>query len=61
MLSDARGIYGKNFDRLRQLKTKFDPGNVFNKSHAIAPSLTNGSLKAVETGHLKVTVRSIDH
>lgn len=37
LLSDARGIYGGNFDRLRCLKSKFDPDNVFNKSHAIVP------------------------
>ena len=57
LLSDARGIYGKNFDRLRQLKTRFDPGNIFNKSHAIVPSTTHDFLKTEETGQFKVTMR----
>ncbi|KAL8703408.1 MAG: hypothetical protein Q9201_003411 [Fulgogasparrea decipioides] len=43
LLSDARGIYGHNYDRLRRLKTKYDRDNVFNKSHAIAPPVMNGT------------------
>ncbi|KAL8724791.1 MAG: hypothetical protein Q9166_007748 [cf. Caloplaca sp. 2 TL-2023] len=38
LLSDARGIYGHNYERLRELKDKYDAANVFNKSHAIVPS-----------------------
>lgn len=43
LLSNARGIYGCNFDRLRYLKSKYDPDNIFNKSHAIVPAEINDS------------------
>ena len=41
LLSDARGIYGGNFDRLGCLKSKFDPDNIFNKSHAIVSAASD--------------------
>ena len=33
----VRASYGSNFDRLRQLKTKYDPGNLFRLNPNIAP------------------------
>ncbi|KZF25911.1 FAD binding domain protein [Xylona heveae TC161] len=34
----AEDVYGANYDRLRQLKSAYDPQNVFNKSHPIVPA-----------------------
>ena len=31
--------FGPNYLRLQKLKAKYDPNNVFNKLHAITPSL----------------------
>lgn len=31
LLSDARGISGGNFDRIRSLKSKFDPDRIFTR------------------------------
>lgn len=32
-------VFGPNYPRLQKLKAKYDPNNVFNKLHAITPSL----------------------
>ena len=31
--------FGPNYPKLQKLKAKYDPNNVFNKLHAITPSL----------------------
>ena len=33
----VRAAYGPNFDRLREIKRRLDPGNVFHHNHNIAP------------------------
>ena len=35
LLSNARGIFGTNFGRLRELKLRYDPDNVFDKAHSL--------------------------
>lgn len=34
---DLRSVYGVNVDRLRKLKARFDPDNVFNRSQGLLP------------------------
>ncbi|KAL9637674.1 MAG: hypothetical protein Q9164_002048 [Protoblastenia rupestris] len=31
-------IFGSNFDRLVEIKTKYDPGNLFNKGYGFKPA-----------------------
>lgn len=38
-LERGRSIFGANYDRLIELKRKWDPKNVFSKSHILAPQL----------------------
>jgi FAD/FMN-containing dehydrogenase len=33
----ARSAYGSNYDRLRDLKRKYDPGNFFRMNHNVDP------------------------
>ena len=35
LTANARDIFGSNFDRLRDLKAKYDPDNVFDKSYSL--------------------------
>lgn len=35
----AENIYGKNYERLLELKRKFDPKNAFRKGHLLAPQM----------------------
>ncbi|KAF6231778.1 hypothetical protein HO173_010080 [Letharia columbiana] len=35
LLTNARRIFGSNFDKLRSLKIRYDPDNVFDKSHSL--------------------------
>ncbi|KAH0565729.1 hypothetical protein GP486_000871 [Trichoglossum hirsutum] len=37
--ASAKEIYGENYERLVELKMKFDPGNVFSKWHPIVPQI----------------------
>ena len=38
LLVNARDIFGDNYARLCEMKGKYDPDNVLNKSHNLAPS-----------------------
>jgi FAD/FMN-containing dehydrogenase len=38
--SIARSAYGPNYDRLVELKNKYDPTNVFKMNHNIKPNKT---------------------
>ena len=38
LLSNPEGIFGSNLDRLRSLKMRYDPDNVFDKSHSLLPA-----------------------
>jgi len=33
--ANARDIFGSNFERLCEIKTRYDPDNVFDKSYAL--------------------------
>ena len=33
----SRDVFGDNYERLQELKGRYDPGNVFNKLFAITP------------------------
>ena len=35
LLASPRRIFGANYDRLTELKAKFDPDNVFDKSYSL--------------------------
>jgi len=35
----SKDIFGTNYERLRKLKGRYDPGNLFNKLFAIAPQV----------------------
>jgi FAD/FMN-containing dehydrogenase len=34
----SRDIFGENYERLSQIKAKYDPKNIFNKLFAITPA-----------------------
>ena len=36
----AKALFGANYERLQELKQRYDPENVFNKWFAITPSGT---------------------
>ncbi|KAG9011723.1 hypothetical protein FRB90_007123 [Tulasnella sp. 427] len=36
--SDASTVFGPNYKRLREVKRKYDPDNIFNKWHPIQPA-----------------------
>lgn len=45
----ARTIFGANYERLIELKGKYDPGNMFSKGHLLGPQLDawNGGVPVV--------------
>lgn len=36
----SKDIFGENYERLQQIKAKYDPTNMFNKLFAITPAQT---------------------
>lgn len=48
-----KATYGENYERLVQVKTKYDPNNVFHINHNIKPSSTTSKSSSTTVGRLE--------